>query len=211
MQLLTSSATWNLVPRVFLGACWSGHCCLAAMKYPPVSLIFTHWWNLFFLLLLRLSISKNNKFLLFESIFVISWLENHGNWDELSVMTIFSFPFPYLRFQSRFAMPCSGKGIQECDGSFYLWGGQASAVHHLQRGEKDAKYNQSQAWYPSFWGQKAVAYMDDIFFHSCLSVAVIQGDEGGLIHMWPLVQRMNSVFAGLMAHPNPPAKSLAQK
>lgn len=201
MQLLTSSATWNLVPLVFLGVCWSGHCCLAAMKYPPVSLIFTHWWNLFFLLLLRLSISKNNKFLLFESVFVISWLENHGNWDELSVMTIFSFPFPYLRFQSHFAVPCSGKRIQECDESFCLWGGQASVVHHLQRGGKDAKYNQSQAWYPSSRGQS----------HSCLSVAVIQGDEGGLVHMWPLVQRMNSVFAGLMAHPNPPAKSLAQK
>lgn len=53
--------------------------------------------------------------------------------------------------------------------------------------------------------------MGDRFFRSCLSVAVNQGDEGGLIHVWPLMQGMNSVFGGLMAHPNPPAKSLAQK
>lgn len=189
----TSSIPWYLL-------IWS---LLLSSEVPPGTLLLVKFG---FPLIAQVIHFWEQKILCFESIFVISWLEHHGNWDELSVMTT---PFLFLTSGCGHIMPCLALGIQECDGSFCLWGEQDSVVHHLQRGEKEAKYYQFQAWDSSTWGQKAVAYMDDRFFHSCLSVAVIQGDEGGLIYMWPLVQGMISVFAGFMAHPNPPAKILA--
>lgn len=71
------------------------------------TLDFTHWWNLVFLWLLRLSSFENKNFLLFESVFVISWLEHYGNCYELSVMTT---PFLFLASSSSHIMPCLALG-----------------------------------------------------------------------------------------------------
>lgn len=68
------TVTWifsnmKIVPQVFLGIYWSGHCCWA-VKYPQVPF---YWWNLVFLWLLRLSIFENNKFCVLRA-----YLSFHG-------------------------------------------------------------------------------------------------------------------------------------
>lgn len=199
------AVTWifsnmEIAPQIFLGVCCSCHCCC------EVPFIFTHWWNLVSLWLLRLSIFENKKFLLFDTIFVISWLEHQpGNWDELSVMTT---PFLFLTSSSSHIMPCLGLGRNP--GVWWIilslrWSSLSGASP-----PKRGKRCQGQS-IPGLGSFFPVAYTDDRFFQSCLSAAVIPGDEGGPIHAWPLMQGMNSVFAAFMDHPNPPAKILAQK
>lgn len=43
----------------------------------------------------------------------------------------------------------------------------------------------------------------------CLSTAVIQRDDGGLVYIWPPAQGMHSVFAGFSAHPAPSNQELS--
>lgn len=155
--IVISLASQKVVPQVFLGVPWSGQCWLSSLwSALPNSVVLAHWWHLVFLQLLRLSTSEDNKLLLFESIFVVSsWLEHCGSWDGLAVMAA---PLLYLTSGSRYSFPCFAleRGTRNLM-DHPVPEVSKPVVHHLQRGEKIAKYYQSQACDLSSWVQKAAA------------------------------------------------------
>lgn len=149
--------------------------------------------------------------MLFESIFVMSlWLEHCGSWDGLAVTAA---PLLYLTSGSRYSFP-----------RFALERGTRNlmdhpvpevskpVVHHLQRGKKNCQVLSIPGLWSFFLSTKGccVHWMIDLFL-GCLSIAVIQGDEGGLVHMWPLAPGMHSVFAGLSAHPTHSSQELSSE
>lgn len=120
-------------------------------------------------------------------------------------------PLPYLWFQIQFPMLCSRKGNQEPDGSSCPWGEQACGASPPER-EKNCQVLSILGLWSFFLSTKGccVHWMIDLSL-GCLSIAVIQGDEGGLVHMWPLAQGMHSVFAGLSAHPTHSSQELSSE
>lgn len=101
------STSQEVVSQVFFDVPWSGHYWLCSLWHVvpgiPDSVVFVHWWNLVFLQVLRLPTFEENKFLVFECIFVIFlWLEHCGSCG-LAVMTA---PLLFLASASSHSFSC---------------------------------------------------------------------------------------------------------
>lgn len=200
---------------MFLGVPWSGHCWLSslwsALPGIPDSVVFAHWWNWVFLQLLRLPTFEDNKFLLLESVLVISlWLEHCGSWDGLAVMAA---PLLFLTSGSSYSFSCFALERETrnlMDDPVPEVGKPLWCITSTEG--KNCQVLSIPGLRSFFLSTKGccVHWMIDLLL-GCLSIAVIQGDEGGLTHMWPLAQGMHSVFTGLSAHPTPSSQELSSE
>lgn len=116
-----------------------------------------------------------------------------------------------LWFQPQFVMLCSWKGNQKLDHLSLGWANLCGAFSTDNReGKKLASTVTPGLWSFSLRKGCWTHWMIDLSF-GCISVAIIQRDEGGPEHTWPLAGGTHSIFPCLSFQPTFSSQKLSSE